>query len=445
MGCKGRIRMSANEETYNVVVNHNHPPSFGETKASTALADIALQAREEPNTNPLILTQNLLSQVDSETAVALPKEKSLKRKIQRIRRENQPALPKTLEDLGELPANYREINGVDWLLFDNREDNMENRVMLFAGEGVINAMSQSDLWFGDGTFQSVPRIFGQLYVVHYEVEGNVFPGCYALMRNRTGQSYDILFSAIRNLLPDARKDGPAKFSSDFELATTNSFLSVFPRASESYCFFHFAQSLWRRAQAFGIAQHYKREDEQELRSQFHACLALAFVPPEHVVDAFQDLREAADHRLDDLLDLLEDYYVLGRRRGRGRRTPRYPIQSWNVHQQTIDGMPRTNNSAEAWNRRWNIVIGKSHPNIFKMLESLKKEEIYFASQRNLVDLGNPPPAKKAKYIESDLRLRRIAERFPEIIEVDGDPDPWRNKYLRYLRTIGHSARTIYDQ
>ena len=247
-GCKGRIRMSANEETYNVVVNHNHPPSFGETKASTALSDIALQAREEPNTNPLILTQNLLSQVDSETAVALPKEKSLKRKIQRIRRENQPALPKTLEDLGELPANYREINGVDWLLFDNREDNMENRVMLFAGEGVINAMSQSDLWFGDGTFQSVPRIFGQLYVVHYEVEGNVFPGCYALMRNRTGQSYDILFSAIRNLLPDARKDGPAKFSSDFELATTNSFLSVFPRASGSYCFFHFAQSLWRRAQ-----------------------------------------------------------------------------------------------------------------------------------------------------------------------------------------------------
>ena len=403
------------------------------------------QTRNDPNTNPIHLTQTLLTSVDSETAAALPQQKSLKRGIQRIKREHQPRLPVSLDELEEIPEQYRQTDGVQWLVFDNREEDAENRILIFAGNGVFADMAHSNIWFGDGTFECVPKIFAQLYVVHYSIDGNVFPGCYALMKNRTEHSYDILFTAIRALLPAAHQNGPTHFSRDFELASTNSFKRHFPLAIEQFCFFHFAQSMWRKAQAHGISAHYKREDEHELRSQFHACLALAFVPPQHVADAFNDLREVADQRLDDILDLLEDFYILGRRRGRGRRTPRYPITNWNVYQQTIDGLPRTNNSAEAWNRRWKILVGKSHPNIFTMLDKLRKEEQYIAAQRNLVALGNPPPAKKAKYSQNDDRLRRIVQRFQEIIASEGDADPWKNRYLKYLRAIGHSARGIFDQ
>ena len=109
-----------------------------------------------------------------------------------------------------------------------------------------------------------------------------------------------------------------------------------------------------------------KENESELQAQFRACLSLAFVPSEHVQAAFLDLWSVTDERLYDILHLLEDYYIMGRRRGKGRTTPRYPIQF--VYEQTVQGTPRTNNTAEAWNRWWKVVDGKAHPNIFAMLE-----------------------------------------------------------------------------
>ena len=157
-GCKGRVRIAANEQEFRLVSEHNHPPNFGEGKATLALAAVKQHARDNPNSNPLHLTQALLTAVDSETAVSLPKEKSVKRAIQRIRREHQPALPVSLAEMAEVPEQYRQIDGSQWLVFDNREEDIENRILIFAGEGVFRDMGQSDMWFGDGTFECVARI-----------------------------------------------------------------------------------------------------------------------------------------------------------------------------------------------------------------------------------------------------------------------------------------------
>ena len=64
------------------------------------------------------------------------------------------------------------------------------------------------------------------------------------------------------------------------------------------------------------------EENSELREQFHALLSLAFVPPEDVLDAFVLISQHCVDELDEVMDHLEDYYVRGRRRGRGRRQPR---------------------------------------------------------------------------------------------------------------------------
>ena len=34
-------------------------------------------------------------------------------------------------------------------------------------------MARSNLWFGDGSFQCVPKIFTQIYTLHYEINDNV--------------------------------------------------------------------------------------------------------------------------------------------------------------------------------------------------------------------------------------------------------------------------------
>ena len=406
-----------------------------------AVAAVKRNAAEEVNVNPVHLTQQALSQVDSETLVSMPKEKSLKKAIQRERNKTQPTLPSSFAELEEIPARYRTIDGENWLLHDSGCDD-DHRIVLFGHNSALTEMAHSPLWYMDGTFKSRPLIAAQLYVVHFERHENVLFGCAALMMDKTQQAYEAVFNAIKENLPENRRSGPARVSTDFEIQAANAFKDVFPDSMESFCFFHLAQSLWRKAQETGFATLYLSEENTELRAHFHATLALAFVPEEHVVPAFRDLQGAADEALDGVLQLLE--YVRGRRRGRGRVDPRFPPKTWNVYQRTVQGIPRTNNSAEAWNRRWNILIGKTHPNIYQFLEALQKEERYSRQQRELVNLGSAPPRKKKRFIDNDDRLVSLLTRFEQTIgEQTNEQDVWKKGYLKFLRAVGHSVRSPF--
>ena len=443
--CRGRLHIDQDEREWKEVGVHNHVADQGRTKAMLTKQNIKRRVANQPNANPARITQEELGRVDSETLLALPNEASMKKMAQRVRREELPALPLTLEDIEEIPERYKTLNGEDWLLYDSGAAD-DHRVIVFGLRSTIRALAASKAWFGDGTFKSSPRLVRQLYTIHYETHENVILGLTVFMRNRTRDSYKKLFDAIRNLLPENRRDDPRRFSVDFELAASQAFTEVFPEAVLGYCFFHFTQSLWRKAKESGVAAAYGRPENVELRNQFHAVMALAFVPTDHVPAAFDELQAVCTEELEEVLILLEHYYVLGKRRGRGRLPPRYPIPSWNVNNRTLEGEPRTNNSVEAWNRRFNSIVGKSHPNIFAVMEELRREELYAASQRTLVDLGTSPPRKKAKYISNDLRLQRLVERFNEIIQEDADDnnDEWHSGYLKFTRAVGHSARGVMD-
>ena len=440
-GCKGRVKISADETDYVSVGDHSHYPNFGEAKAQQVLHSMKRKAHEEPHSTPSNLTQRVVGECDSETRIHLPQESSMKRSIQRQRRQHLPPPPASMDDLEEVPLEYRVVDGGNWLLHDSGPGN--ERVLLFGSKEAVREMSYSSLWFCDGTLKSSPRIAAQVYVIHYERNVNVLLGCFALMSNRTESSYGKVFEALTDAMPASRQDGPARFSMDFQLAAIEAFKNVFPRSSEALCFFHFSQSLWRRAQQSGLAAMYLREQNHDIRSQFHAC-ALAFVPEDYVKQTFMKLREEVAEELDEVLDLLEDTYIIGRRRGRGRRPPRFPIHTWNVHERTLLGVPRTNNSAEAWNRRINTLIGKAHPNIYTFLEAMKKEEKYAAGQREAVTLGVSPPRKRRAYQDNDARLQRLAQRFETMSQEEGDhADPWSSGVLKYLRAVGHSARGLF--
>ena len=78
-------------------------------------------------------------------------------------------------------------------------------------------------------------------------------------------------------------------------------------------------------QASGHAGEYLLEENFELRDQFHAIISLCFVPPDDVPIAFALLHDYCLDELDDVVILLEDHYVLGRRWGRSTRSSRYPL------------------------------------------------------------------------------------------------------------------------
>lgn len=62
------------------------------------------------------------------------------------------------------------------------------------------------------------------------------------------------------------------------------------------------------------------------------------------------------------------------RRRNGRRDPRFAISLWNVQDRIENGLPRTNNTVEGWHRSFQSGVGAHHPNIWRFLDVLKREQ-----------------------------------------------------------------------
>ena len=113
-----------------------------------------------------------------------------------------------------------------------------------------------------------------------------------------------------------------------------------------------------------------------------------------------------------------------------------------MYTRTVQGISRTNNNVEAWNRRFNLLVGKNHVNIFAFIEKLQLEERYVRNQRRLLYLGEKTQVKKKKYLANDRRIQFLAEQFEEFLEEESveSEDSWDKGFLKYLQAIGHSAR-----
>ena len=77
------------------------------------------------------------------------------------------------------------------------------------------------------------------------------------------EKLEVLFQAVKDLLHVSKADGPFKLSSDFELATSNAFITIFRNTSVQYCYFNFSQYLWRRVQAIRLVSIYKRKEKED--------------------------------------------------------------------------------------------------------------------------------------------------------------------------------------
>ncbi|KAK3919954.1 Ectoine/hydroxyectoine transporter [Frankliniella fusca] len=137
------------------------------------------------------------------------------------------------------------------------------------------------------------------------------------------------------------------------------------------CLFHFGQAHWRHFQGAGLAVTYRKEGNEAMRTDFHALIALAFIPVDGVEDSFDVLADVSVLALQPILKLLEVNYIRGRLRARrGGRVRRrtapllFPPELWNCYERTLAGLPRTTNTCEAWHKLLSSLVGKHHPSFF---------------------------------------------------------------------------------
>ena len=123
-----------------------------------------------------------------------------------------------------------------------------------------------------------------------------------MTQNKNRATYDAIFTYLKG----QRDLNPETITIDFERAALNSISEHFPTTAVLGCFFHFGQCLWRNLQSLGLQDWYMEPENSLL---IKTIQALAFVPPDDVIEAFQHLMDSldadTDERLSDFLAYFE--------------------------------------------------------------------------------------------------------------------------------------------
>ena len=114
---------------------------------------------------------------------------------------------------------------------------------------------------------------------------------------------------------------------------------------------------------------------------------------------------------------------------RRRLAPLFPVATWNVHDRVETDIPRTNNSLEGFHNAFQSSILNTHPNLWKLLKALRKEESLAATRVLHRDKGDSKTSKK-KYTTLNTRLTTLVKNY------DG-----QNK-LQYLRSIAYNLHSF---
>ncbi|CAN7947230.1 unnamed protein product, partial [Ixodes pacificus] len=104
----------------------------------------------------------------------------------------------------------------------------------------------------------------------------------------------------------------------------------------------------------------------------------------------------------------EDTYIERRRRN-GLLSAIFPTSVWSVHRSVIEGLPRTNNSAEVWNRSFQTNINCTRPSIWSFLGCVQKEQSLQEMRIAQLDAGQQPSGLAAKYRALNERIVRVLD------------------------------------
>lgn len=365
---------------------HFHAPNPAKIAAAVALSAAKEESVQNPEVPPRRIISNAMLNLADEALVALPPRRNFRRSLQRKRTRDEafPARPTTRDF--EIPEQFHHVS-IDnrddrFLLYDSYDamaddsDTDGGRVVIFATNEMLNLLKYNRNWMADGTFKVSPTFFLQLYTIHAILgRDNVMPCIYALLTGKTRCLYDKMWEVITNKIPGLN---PTSCTTDFEIAAHQSMRHFFPGIQIWGCFFHLGQAIWRRVNDLGLRMAYIEDENLRLFTKMLA--ALAFLPSGHVKRAFEKLDEDRDRNgleiLAPVYSSFEDTYI-GRptRGGRGRRRPTFDPEMWNVRDRTTEGMPRTNNKLEGWHKGIQVMFQGPHPNIWKFVRCLGREQI----------------------------------------------------------------------
>jgi hypothetical protein len=376
--CKGRWRQT-DDDIFDCITAHSHGPSHELCEKEMIQSTIREKSANTTETSRSLYADAV--QKRSAGAIArLPPYAFIQRSIARKRKVgNLPhPVPTSLADVN-IPDDLQfTANGNYFVLHDSGADDVD-RIIMLTTIGNIETLRECTVYLADATFKVAPTLFYQLWVIHGLYKNAVLPMIYCVMPNKSTEMYNKCLDQITNfgLAPDI-------IITDFERAEINSLNRSFPNAQVHGCFFHYAQCIWRKLQDIKWAA--KCQHDVEFAMDIKLFIALAFVRVADVNETYDDLLASFNGKYTDTFDTVdtqkadefftyfEATWIGSLMRNNQRRQPLYAHAMWNCYEQTVQNIPRTNNNIEAWNRVFQETVGIHHPQIYRLIKEIIKEQ-----------------------------------------------------------------------
>lgn len=389
--CKGQILTDSPAQHILSFKSHNHPPDSAAIKC--AKINQIMKGSKRGNTRQIAL--DAMAELTEEEKISLGEMESIKRRIRRYRSAGRPRDPSLLQEL-KIEDEWALTIGPNpqpFFIFDNGI-NARHRILIFGSEEGFRHLCHSDKWFMDGTFSTAPKLFEQLYIIRAPLGESAVSCIYALLTGKSQEIYEEMLQAILNKRDEYGLELNLNTTmSDFEQAIMNAIRNKLGADIRiKGCFYHLTQNIFRKIQNLGLASSYL--NDSNIRHFCGMIHGLAFVPLNRVAEGMQFIRDNAPNELLGLIDYFDSTYVTGtyRRTGHSRQNgaplrmhlrripPLFPPEIWNMHQITMNDENRTNNLCEGWNRGFKDLVGYSHPSIWTLLDSIRKDASVVSTQ-----------------------------------------------------------------
>ena len=196
--------------------------------------------------------------------------------------------------------------------------------------------------------------------------------------------------------------------------------------------FYLSQSVYRRIQWEGLQVQYNN-NVNNLQKNLRMLSALAFVPQQDVAASFATLKNHCGQTELPILNYFESTYVGVPRRGgrqRGMAPPMFPVALWNCYDRVQANIPRTTNNVEGWHNGFAGRFEETYPNIWKFIDTLKKEN--GVQHLNIAQFmaGRMPTKQRKTYRELNTRINTIVGDYANRQRID------------YLRAISYNLKDV---
>jgi len=189
------------------------------------------------------------------------------------------------------------MDGQPFLLHDSGPG--AKRIMAFATPVTIDFLKESPTWLADGMFRKAPKELCQTYTFQGFRNGLTVPSLFFFLPDKTAGTYKAMWKIVCELtgVEEVLATSTVTLHLDFEQTAISAAADVLGLENIKGCYFHFSQTVLRKVQEEGLSGRYAVN--KEFRMRVGRMRALAFLPVETVVDAWESLESEFSLAPDD--------------------------------------------------------------------------------------------------------------------------------------------------